>query len=165
MHSIPITDANSSGVELPAAMNVAPATSSLRRSFWKKSTANFSSSTVFTLHSSTAAKIEALHFLATVLLKDEQSLWFKIRHCLLRRQIYFGQVKCLHPNSVECQIKLPTYNWTANCGLHVADERKASLWIQKDCKHLKLFSLIYFWKSEHNHSRIRAILGASQIWK
>lgn len=74
MGSIPITDANSSGVELPAAMNVAPATSSLKCSFWKKSIGNFSTATVFTLHSSTVAKIESLHFLATVLLKDEQSV-------------------------------------------------------------------------------------------
>jgi len=72
--SIPITDANSSGVELPAAMNVAPATSSLKCSFWKKSTGNFSTATVFTLHSSTVAIMEALYFLATMLLKDEQSL-------------------------------------------------------------------------------------------
>lgn len=69
MGSIPITDANSSGVELPAAMNVAPATSSLKCSLWKRS---IGYARQFAVRSYTAVTIEALHFLATELLKNKQ---------------------------------------------------------------------------------------------
>lgn len=70
MGSIPITDANSSGVELPAAMNVAPATSSLKCSLWKRSIGYVSTAPQFAMHSYTAVIIEVLHFFGYRAIKE-----------------------------------------------------------------------------------------------